>query len=470
MAQFRPQFNQIPQLGAIPQIGAQQPLPAGPITQTLPAANDPLTAQPGISLALPAGQVPAGPVQPLTGQVQAQPVGAAVPLDPTQAPVQQPGFGLTASEQAIGQGLGASVAALEEGATIARGDISTGFQGALDQIGATRGDVAAQIAQGQRFFDQAGNDITDQINQGVSGLDPFLSTGQQAQQRQAALSGALGPEAQAQAFAEFQASPEQAFLQEEGQRNLLRNQAAIGGLGGGNVRRELLRQGIGFAAQDLGNRFNRLGTVAERGFGAAQNIGQLRAAQAGLTGQIGAGQAGLSTQEAALASSLGLNASQFEAAKGVNLASVAGSTATNLATTFTGAGRDLATGRTRAGELIAENLAGTTSALGELIAEQGKGISDTIGTGAANVANLQSITGQLTANQLQTVATILANVSLDEGAKLAFLEQAVGKAQAEGIINASAGLRAGIQQVAAAAVGAAGGGGLTGAIEGGFGV
>ena len=68
----------------------------------------------------------------------------------------------------------------------------------------------------------------------------------------------------------------------------MRNRAATGDLGGGRTQQALQQQGIGFAQQDFGNQFARLGQVAGRGLGATQALGGLRQgfAQQGL----GAGQ------------------------------------------------------------------------------------------------------------------------------------------------------------------------------------
>jgi len=57
----------------------------------------------------------------------------------------------------------------------------------------------------------------------------------------------------------------------------LRNSAAIGGLGGGNVRSALVQQGVGFAQQDFQNQFGRLGQLAGQGQNAANSIGQFGA-------------------------------------------------------------------------------------------------------------------------------------------------------------------------------------------------
>jgi hypothetical protein len=84
-------------------------------------------------------------------------------------------------------------------------------------------------------------------------------------------------EQQQQAFDQFNQSPGQQFLRDRAQKNLIRNQAAIGGLGGGNVRSALVQQGIGFAQQDFNNQFGRLGQMAGQGQAAATNVGQFGA-------------------------------------------------------------------------------------------------------------------------------------------------------------------------------------------------
>jgi hypothetical protein len=81
-------------------------------------------------------------------------------------------------------------------------------------------------------------------------------------------------EQQQQAFNDFNLSPGQQFLRDRGQKNLIRNAGALGGLGGGNVRSALVQQGIGFAQQDFDNQFNRLGDLRSAGQNAATNIGQ----------------------------------------------------------------------------------------------------------------------------------------------------------------------------------------------------
>ena len=64
-----------------------------------------------------------------------------------------------------------------------------------------------------------------------------------AEQLLGAYAGATGPEAQRVAYDNFLASPGQQWLRDQGERSVLRNSAAIGGLGGGNVRKELTQYG-----------------------------------------------------------------------------------------------------------------------------------------------------------------------------------------------------------------------------------
>lgn len=209
---------------------------------------------------------------------------------------------------------------------------------------------------------------------GTGTLQPFVGGGQQAFERQTALSGAGGAPAQAEAFESFIASPGQQFLRDAAERALLRNQAAIGGLGGGNVRGALQEQAIGLAAQDFGEQFGRLGQVA------------------GLGGQLAGQQAGL------------------EFGEGRDVGQLAFQT-----------GQTLASGRQRAGEQIAGQIGGTTSALANLTAQQGAGLADILGAGGGSLANILSGAGQAQALSQQQLATLLANISTGQGSQLASL-------------------------------------------------
>jgi hypothetical protein len=121
-----------------------------------------------------------------------------------------------------------------------------------------------------------------------AGMQPTIDQGQQAFNQQSALSGAGGAEAQAEAFANFQASPGQQFLQQRAEKALLRNAAATGSLGGGNTQSALQEQAIGFAQQDFDKQFQRLGQVAQPGQQFQQSLGGWQSALG--QQQVGVGQ------------------------------------------------------------------------------------------------------------------------------------------------------------------------------------
>lgn len=101
-------------------------------------------------------------------------------------------------------------------------------------------------------------------------LDPYAQAGRRALGEQQALMGLAGPEAGEAAYGRFTASPGQRFLREQQEKALLRNTAAIGGLGGGNVRQALQEQAFGRAQTDYANQLARLGALGTQGFQAAR--------------------------------------------------------------------------------------------------------------------------------------------------------------------------------------------------------
>lgn len=140
--------------------------------------------------------------------------------------------------------------------------------------------------------ERAGLLTAEQLAQTEEEFVPF--TTQQAGlslQKQQALSGALGPEAQAQAFQEFQDDPGTEFLREQGLRGVESEAAVRGGLGGGDRLRELTKFSQGLALQQLSSRFNRLGATAS---GEEAVISRRQQA----TGNLANLRAGFGTQEA----------------------------------------------------------------------------------------------------------------------------------------------------------------------------
>lgn len=149
------------------------------------------------------------------------------------------------------------------------------------------GRAATRAADFQSGAAEQGIDVQNEQFQRILGLlGPSAEGGDLARQQQLALLGLLGPEAQQAAQNQFQESPGQQFIRERQQRALTRNQAAIGGLGGGNIRTALQEQAAGFAAQDFGNQFNRLGGLAGQGQQAGIALGQFGQASAANIGNL----------------------------------------------------------------------------------------------------------------------------------------------------------------------------------------
>lgn len=436
-----------------------------------------------------------GTVQALGGAMPQQPAANPLPANaanpavtqmqtmqqtrPAMPAGQTPQYGLAGAESALSGGLGqfqniarqtlgGALGALEQGQAQGRGDLMASIamsQGGIRSALADLTGGAPSASAGD--FSNAG--VNEAINQGVGAFSPYMQHGGAAYQQQAALSGALGPEAQKAAFARFTESPGQAFLREQAERGLLRNQAAIGGLGGGRVMQELQRQAMGLAAQDFDNQFNRLGQVTGTGMQAAGQVGQLRGQQAGLAQglNIARGQAG--TQANIANAQMAQQQQQMRAGlweTGANLAARLGETMAgqsfqggqnragyigNVGQALGGATMDvagnLANLRTRAGEQIAGNVAGTSGNIAQMLANQGLNMSQLVGSGAGNIAQLLQGYGQESALSQQQLAAILANLATGQGSQVAGLPSAAGLYQTPNYMGMTSNLLGGIGNV-----------------------
>ena len=335
------------------------------------------------------------------------------------------------------------------------------------------GGVTGAISQGVTGAGSA-------IGQGVSGLNPYATPGAQSLQLQAALAGSLGQPAQQQAYANFQESPGQQYLREQSERALLRNSAALGGLGGGNVRQELSRQAIGLAQQDFENSFNRLGSITQTGLTAASNQGALRGQEASIIGQLRGQEAGIAgdlegrrmnvlgalegQRLGALSSLEGQrmgNLTSLESGRMGNLTSLEGGRMGNLTSLESGrmgtqgsldqaamgnqntrvlqmgnnamnTGQNLAdlgfqtgslvsSGRTRAGQDIAGAVGGTVSSLANLSNQGGRDVSDVIGEGAGNLATIIAGAGAGQSGSQTGLAALIAQIIASQGNQVAGL-------------------------------------------------
>lgn len=136
-----------------------------------------------------------------------------------------------------------------------------------------------------RAIDQQGlgwQGAQDQFASTQASMQPYMQAGGQAFDMQAAMSGAMGPEAQAQAYQNIQVSPGQQFIRDRAQKSLMQNQAITGNLGGGRTQIGLQEQAMGFAMQDADNMFNRLGTISAPGQQYISQLGSLGGQLSGL--------------------------------------------------------------------------------------------------------------------------------------------------------------------------------------------
>jgi hypothetical protein len=260
-----------------------------------------------------------------------------------------------------------------------------GLRGALNTVGMGADQARADLTQGG-----AGANNT---------LNRYYDPGYKANDYQAALSGALGGQAQQAAFDNFQNSPGQQYLVNESERAIRRNAAATGGLGGANVQRALQENAIGLAAQDFNNSFNRLGQVSDRGLGAG---GQM----AGNMMNTGSALANLSAGSAA-----------------------------NAANMIYGTGRDMGAGRTRAGEMIANNIQSGSQNLANLNMGAGQAMSGVQGQGASQLAGLLAGYGRDDLQANTQLATLLANLATGTGTQVAGLPTLGQPQQTSGIVG-----------------------------------
>ena len=240
----------------------------------------------------------------------------------------------------------------------------------------------------RRGYYSAGQSIQGGVDQAGQALGGYMQGGNAAFDLQSALTGALGQPAQQQAYNNYMESPGTQFLRDEGERAITRNAAAIGGLGSGNVQRELAQYATGLAAQDFDNSFNRLSQVSDMGYGASNFMGGLQA-NAGMQ----MGQYGMQN------------------------------------------GAAMSQGRTRAGEQMSSNIGGTTSALANLLNQQGQGYSDTLGQYGGNLAGLLQGAGQGSADSGATIQALLAQLSQGTGNQIVGLNALGGTPQEEGALK-----------------------------------
>lgn len=137
----------------------------------------------------------------------------------------------------------------------------TGVTAAKEAAAAQAAGTEAGIAEQRRQFDTA---------QGL--LSPYVEAGTGALEQQQALSGALGPEAQAAAYQSVQGSPGFQSALQQGETSILQNAAATGGVRGGNTQGALAQYSPQLLSQAIDQRYSQLGGLAGMGQASAAGL------------------------------------------------------------------------------------------------------------------------------------------------------------------------------------------------------
>jgi hypothetical protein len=428
--------------------------------------------------------------------------------------VDMSGIGLSGAESALQAGLNAQTGALQGGSQQAQGTLqqalggqlgalNQGFGGAEEALNAYgaqalgaanqgfnqgRGDItsmlgAAQgsIGQGIGLLGAAQNQglgrIDQSTGQAINYLNPYSSTGAEAQQREAALSGALGNEAQQQAISGFMESPGQKFLRERQEQALLRNASATGGLRGGSTLSALQEQASGIAAQQQQQQLENMRNIAQRGQQAAGQQGQFAqtggVSGANLIGQIAGQQAGLLGQQAGMQANAGGQMAQLSAQGGQfagntlnqlgnqvsglrsglgqlqsgaignaggDIAGLQNQLGGNMASAFGGTANNLAGLRSQAGQQVAGQLNNQTNQLSNNQLNLGQLLAGLDTGTASQLAQLITQGGTAGANSQMNLAQILANLATGQGSNLSNLQIGQGNAQANAATAGKSGL------------------------------
>jgi hypothetical protein len=329
--------------------------------------------------------------------------------------------------------------------------------------GAALGGLGNALGAQQKFGDQAigainnavgsasgaissgmGN-VNSAFDEGVSALRQYIPQGTNAFNQMAALAGGD--------YSSYRDSPDMQFLREQGERSVLQNARAAGGVGG-NVLKELQRYGTGVASQGFNDYFNRLSGVANMGYGASQGVGSLRGQQAGIVGNLSAQQAQNAMQGGQLSANvygdlgnramqgaqlssgilgnMGSNAMQNANAAaniygnlGANASNTAGQMANvygdlgagsmnasnNLANIYNNAGQSAGDYAYGTGQLLSGGRLQAGRDISNIQQAQGQGLSNIVGGGASNIAQLLSGVGDSINSQQGNLASILANLA-----------------------------------------------------------
>ena len=211
---------------------------------------------------------------------------------------------------AVGSAIGGAASGTTAGA-LAGGQAASSLFTA-DQIKKAAKRKAAGIREGSQITATGaleGSEIA------ASGLDAaqgqfkgFQVGGTEAADLEAALSGALGPEAQQSALDAQAQNPFTQFVKSQGEQSIGQGFAATGGLGGGERLKALSQFNQGLASSTLADQLQNLRSVRRQGTQASSNIASLMGRAGGVRGagvSTAAGVRGGGVADAAAARSEG---------------------------------------------------------------------------------------------------------------------------------------------------------------------
>jgi len=144
-----------------------------------------------------------------------------------------------------------------------------------DITGVTAANTAA--AASNEAAQQAIDFQQGMFDQNQANMNPYMQAGERALGGQEALSGALGPEAQAAAIAGIQAGPGFQSSLAQGERGILQNASATGGVRGGNTQGAMAQFSPQLLSQAVNQQYGMLGGLAGAGQNAAAGLGQMGA-------------------------------------------------------------------------------------------------------------------------------------------------------------------------------------------------
>jgi len=346
----------------------------------------------------------------------------------------------------ITKGYGDARGDIAKGYGAARGGITSGYGDARGYVTKGYGDAKGYITKG---YGDARGDVTKGYGEARGYFQPFYQGGQTAYQKQMALSGALGQDA---FNAARQESPYEQFLFDQGMRANLAGASATGGLGGGNVQKELQRFGQGLASQGLQQQIGNLNTLSGYGFQGAGALGNLATGEAGMMGDLATGEASalgnlatgqasalgnLATGEAGLMSNLltgeagimgnlatgqagaladiGLNTAQNIAGQRGQQAGYEANVGTNIAQMRQNTGQNIASNRMSVGEMIARQQENAALQQANLLQSQGMNMSNLYGTQGQNLINLGQNAYDQYIQDTQNEAMTQADLYLQQG-------------------------------------------------------